>query len=104
MSSEEKASEALGVMIVGLGGAVATTAVAGIELLKQNLIGTEGLPLAALAPNLTEDLVRYNNIKFGGWDLHVADLAEAAAAHDVLTVKQFQATESVLREIKPLPA
>lgn len=104
MSSEEKASEGLGVMIVGLGGAVATTAVAGIELLKQNLIGTEGLPLALIAPNLTEDLARYDNIKFGGWDLHGADLAEAAAAHDVLTVKQFQAVESFLREIEPLPA
>ena len=38
----------LGVAIIGLGGAVGTTMVAGIELLKQGLIGTEGLPLADL--------------------------------------------------------
>jgi len=104
MSRQEKEPKTLGVMIVGIGGAVATTAIAGIELLKQNLIGTEGLPLAALEPVLTENLAEYDTIKFGGWDLHAADLAAAAATHDVLTVKQFQATKSILREIKPLPA
>ncbi|MBA2621345.1 MAG: hypothetical protein H0U87_09100, partial [Acidobacteria bacterium] len=43
----------LGIAIVGLGGAVGTTIVAGIELLKKKLIGTDGLPLAALPKNLT---------------------------------------------------
>jgi myo-inositol-1-phosphate synthase len=103
MSREEKESKTLGVMFVGIGGAVATTAIAGIELLKQNLSGTEGLPLASLAPDLIADLASYDSIKFSGWDLHAADLADAAATHDVLTVKQFQAAAAVLREIKPLP-
>ena len=56
-------------MIIGFGGAVASTAVAGIELLKNSKIGTEGLPLAVLPRNLTKDLVDYTNLKrrrFGG--------------------------------------
>ena len=94
----------LGVMIVGFGGAVATTAAAGIELLKQQKVGTEGLPLADLPENLTGELIDYAKIKFGGWDLHTDNLADAAAAHDILTVPQFNAVEAVLRRIKPLPA
>ena len=43
----------LGIMIIGLGGAVASTALAGIELLKNKKIGTEGLPLADFPENLT---------------------------------------------------
>jgi myo-inositol-1-phosphate synthase len=91
----------LGIAIVGLGGAVGTTMVAGIELLKKNTIGTEGLPLAGLPQNLIEDLADYKNLVFGGWDLHGANLASAAEEHDVLTHKQFVAVEAELRKIKP---
>jgi myo-inositol-1-phosphate synthase len=91
----------LGIAIIGLGGAVGTTIVAGIELLKKGKIGTEGLPLADLPENLIEDLAGYENIVFGGWDLHAANLASAAEEHDVLTHKQFVAVEEELRKIKP---
>ncbi len=91
----------LGLAIVGLGGAVGTTIVAGIELLKKGLIKTDGLPLAALSENLTADLARYENLVFGGWDLHAANLAAQAEEHDVLTHKQFVAVEKELRRIKP---
>jgi myo-inositol-1-phosphate synthase len=91
----------LGVAIIGLGGAVGTTMVAGIELLKKGLIGTEGLPLAELPENLTVDLAAYENIVFGGWDLFGEHLAKAAEEHDVLTHKQFVAVENELRKIKP---
>lgn len=94
----------LGVMIVGLGGAVATTAVAGIELLKIGAIGHEGLPLAVAPANLVQDLVDYENIVFGGWDLSADDLAQAAATHNVLTLPQYAAVSDVLSQIKPLPA
>jgi len=87
----------LGIAIVGLGGAVGTTIVAGIELLKKDLIGTEGLPLA----DLDFDLAYYQDIVFGGWDLNSATLSEAAAEHDVLTHKQFLAIEEELKKIKP---
>lgn len=91
----------LGIAIVGLGGAVGTTMVAGIELLKKGKIGTEGLPLAELDENLTKDLANYEGIIFAGWDLHGENLAAAAEEHDVLTHKQFVAVEEDLRKIKP---
>lgn len=94
----------LGVMIVGLGGAVATTAVAGVELLKQNVIGTEGLPLSQAPANLVGSLAEYPSLVFGGWDLCGDDLATAAATHNVLTLQQFQAASKTLETIRPLPA
>lgn len=94
----------LGVMIVGFGGAVATTAVAGVELLKQNAIGTEGLPLSQIPSQLRGGLAAYSDLVFGGWDLSGDDLATAAATHNVLTLQQFQASASTLQKLKPLPA
>jgi myo-inositol-1-phosphate synthase len=91
----------LGIAIIGIGGAVGTTMVAGIELLKKGLIGTEGLPLAEMDAELTKDLVTYDNIVFGGWDLFGEHLAKAAEEHDVLTHKQFVGVEDELRKIKP---
>lgn len=91
----------LGIAIVGIGGAVGTTMVAGIELLKKNLIGNEGLPLAESDKNLIEDLAEYKNIVFGGWDLFGENLARAAEEHEVLTHKQFVAVEADLKRIKP---
>jgi myo-inositol-1-phosphate synthase len=91
----------LGIAIVGLGGAVGTTMVAGIELLRQGLIGTGGLPLAGFAD---ADLVNYKDIAFAGWDLFGDHLSSAAEQHDVLTHKQFVAVDEGLREIKPWPA
>jgi myo-inositol-1-phosphate synthase len=91
----------LGIAVVGLGGAVGTTMVAGIELLKKGLIGTEGLPLADLPEDLIKDLSAYQDIVFGGWDLFGEHLARAAEEHDVLTYKQFIAVEEELRKIKP---
>lgn len=99
----EKPSK-LGLMIVGLGGAVATTAVAGIELLKLGVIGTEGLPMSQVPEDLTRGLADYESIVFGGWDLSPDDLSQAAATHNVLTLQQFQAAAPVLSQIKPLPA
>ncbi|MDQ3131723.1 MAG: inositol-3-phosphate synthase [Acidobacteriota bacterium] len=94
----------VGVMIVGFGGAVASTAVAGIELLKRGKIGTEGLPLAFLPKNLTENLADYENLVFGGWDMNADDLASAATTHNVLTLQQFHEVSEELQAAKPLAA
>ncbi len=88
----------LGIAIVGLGGAVGTTMVAGVELLKKGLIGKDGLPLADFE---IEGFAAYENIVFGGWDLFGEHLAKAAEEHDVLTHKQFVAVEAELKAIKP---
>lgn len=94
-------SRKLGIAIIGLGGAVGSTMVAGIELLKKGKIGTEGLPLADLDENLVKDLAAYENITFAGWDLFGEHLAKAAEEHEVLTLKQYAAIEEELRQIKP---
>ncbi len=91
-------------MIIGFGGAVASTAVAGIQLLKNGKIGTEGLPLAALPEYLIENLAAYENIVFGGWDINANDLATAATTHNVLTLQQFQEVSEQLQTSKPLAA
>jgi myo-inositol-1-phosphate synthase len=94
----------LGIAVIGFGGAVGTTMVAGIELLKLGKVDKTGLPLANLDENLTKDLVDYENIVFGGWDLNGDNLAKAAEEHDVLTHKQFVAVEEALLKIKPWEA
>ncbi|MGB7070601.1 MAG: inositol-3-phosphate synthase [Pyrinomonadaceae bacterium] len=91
----------LGIAVVGLGGAVGSTMVAGIELLKNGLIGPEGLPLAGLE---VDGLTAYEHIVFAGWDLFPEHLARAAEEHDVLSHKQFVAADEALRSIKPWPA
>ena len=95
------AQRKLGIAVVGLGGAVGTTMAAGIELMKQGVVGLEGLPLANLS---IDGLADYTDIVFAGWDLFGDHLAKAAEEHDVLTHKQFVAAETSLREIKPWPA
>ncbi|MDQ2746696.1 MAG: inositol-3-phosphate synthase [Acidobacteriota bacterium] len=94
----------LGIMVVGFGGAVASTAVAGIELLKRRKIGRDGLPLAALPAELTRGLADYDALVFGGWDMNGDDLAAAATTHNVLTLEQFHEVSEQMQSAKPLAA
>ncbi len=88
-----------GVAVVGLGGAVATTAVAGVEQLKLGTVGVAGLPLAHRT-----DLVPYDTLVFGGWDLNADDLAKAAHVHRVIEPAQIEAVAGPLERIEPWPA
>ena len=90
--------------IVGLGGAVATTAVAGIELLRTGHVGCQGLPLATLDETLTHPLAEYTDLIFGGWDFCDDDLAQAAQTHNVLDAEQFAAVAPMLAQQVPWPA
>ena len=103
MSASTTSSPRLGVAIVGLGGAVATTVAAGVTLLRAGAVETSGLPLAALDDALTRDLMPYGALTFGGWDFFDADLAEATLNHDVLSAKQFEAVRDDLARIRPWP-
>ncbi|GIU83116.1 MAG: inositol-3-phosphate synthase [Acidobacteria bacterium] len=94
------AGKKLGIAVIGLGGAVGTTMVAGIELLKKNKISKTGLPLA----DVKADLIDYEEIVFSGWDLFGADLAQAAKTHGVLSYEQLAEVEDFLKILKPLPA
>lgn len=92
----------VGVALVGLGGAVATTAVAGIELLRSGHAGTVGLPLAQAPADAVRELVSYESLYFGGWDLCPDDLARSARTHGVLSAEQVALAAS-LSAIKPWP-
>jgi myo-inositol-1-phosphate synthase len=94
-------TERLGVALVGLGGAVATTAVAGMELLKRGLTDTKGLPLAGVKG---AGLVDYGDLVFAGWDLYDDDLAKAAKNHAVLSESQLTAVAPVLGKMRPWTA
>lgn len=91
----------LGVAVVGLGGAVATTAVAGIEVIRRGANRLDGLPLADVSvPGLAD----YRDVVFGGWDLDGSDLASAAVHHRVLSDAQIGETREALSAIRPWPA
>jgi myo-inositol-1-phosphate synthase len=99
----------VGTAIVGLGGAVATTAVAGLELLRLGAVGADGLPLAGLTlgeASLEEatGLVGYDDLVIGGWDLDGSDLYKAAEQHGVLDARQLSQAEPLLSTLTPWPA
>ncbi len=89
----------VGAAVVGLGGAVATTAVAGVELMKLGMSGTDGLPLVSVP-----GLVPYESLRFGGWDINGDDLAKAAHLHRVLEPAQIESVATSLEQIVPRPA
>lgn len=100
----------VGVAVVGLGGAVATTAAAGLELLRLGAVGPAGLPLAGLTDptgRTLEDatgLVPYDGLVLGGWDLDDSDLAKAASVHGVLDHRQIELAGPGLSQVRPWPA
>ena len=91
----------LGVAVIGLGGAVATTAVAGLEMIRAGSNTLDGLPLAdRTAPGLAP----YGDLVFGGWDLSGEDLATAALGHGVVTQAELSDGASALKGMTPWPA
>ncbi len=94
--------ETLGIAIVGVGGGVATTVAAGLELLRTGAIGTDGLPLAEFAGRA--DLAPYAALRVAGWDLSDADLAAAAEHHAVVPEAQRARVAPALAAIRPWPA
>ena len=94
-------SERLGVAVIGLGGAVATTAVAGIEMIRAGSNDLQGLPLA---DRRVDGLADYRDLHFGGWDVAQDDLATAARRHGVIGDKELSNGASSLADLKPWAA
>ena len=93
--------ERLGVAIVGFGGAVATTAVAGIEMIRAGSNRQDGLPLANVS---VSGLANYRDIVFAGWDLNGDDLGSAAEGHGVLTKDDLEDGAATLKTMRPWAA
>jgi myo-inositol-1-phosphate synthase len=106
----------LGVLIPGMG-AVATTFIAGVELIKKGL----GEPIGSLTqlgtirlgkrtenrvPKIKElvPLAGSEDLVFGGWDALPDDAYEAAAVAGVLDKEHLNAVRDELKAIEPFPA
>jgi myo-inositol-1-phosphate synthase len=100
MLTHELADRRVGIAIVGVGGAVATTVAAGLELLRLGLADADGLPLAEAEC----DLAPYGGMVVGGWDVSAADLATASEIHGVLGPSELAAAGPALSAIRPWPA
>ena len=91
----------VGVLVVGRGGAVATTAAAGIEMLRAGSNDMAGLPLAGVS---APGIVAYRNLHFAGWDLHAENLDSAVREHRVLDREQSDLVSPALSKMTPWPA
>jgi myo-inositol-1-phosphate synthase len=94
-------SERLGVAVIGMGGAVATTAAAGIEMIRAGSNSLQGLPLADWQ---VPGMKAYRDIVFDGWDLCPDDLGTAAMRHRVIGEKELSNGASPLKEMRPWAA
>ena len=93
--------DGLGIAIIGMGGAVATTAIAGTLLIKNGLQDKTGLPLAQFKEL---GLMDYGSLKFNGWDIFDDNLYESAKKHAVLNKEQLEAIKGDLEKITPWKA
>lgn len=113
----EKPVGRLGVLIPGLGGAVSTTFLSGVEAVRRNL----ALPIGSLTQMGTirlgkrfeyripkiKDFVPLASLKdmvFGGWDIFPENCYEAALQARVLDNKDIDRVSPFLEKIKPWPA
>ena len=93
--------ERVGIAVIGLNGAVATTAAAGIAMIRAGSNDLSGLPLASRD---VEGMAAYRDLHFGGWDLSHDDLATAALKHGVLTESDLANGAPSLSDMRPWPA
>lgn len=105
----------LGILVVGLNGAVSTTFIAGTYLTRKGL----GEPIGSLTqmgtirigkrienrfPLIKEfvPLADLNSIVFGGWDIREETGYESAAYHKVLSNEDLDKIKDELHELKPM--
>jgi myo-inositol-1-phosphate synthase len=106
----------LGVLMPGMG-AVATTLMAGVEIVKKGLaepVGSLALLGTVRLGKRTEDrwpkikdfvpLAETGDLVFGGWDAFLDDAYEAAVTAGVLEKEHLNAVREELKEVRPFPA
>jgi myo-inositol-1-phosphate synthase len=98
----------LGVVIVGLNGAVASTLIAGVELMKRGLVPKRGMiterteHTEALTSML--DFAALDELVFAGWDVRFGSVFEAARHHRVFSAEQLAAVQQPLEQLQAWPA
>lgn len=111
------ASGKLGVLIVGLGGAVSSTFVVGTLATRKGLTKPIGsltqmatIRLGKRSENnfpLIKDVVPLSNLNdlvFGGWDIFPENVYDAAVHCEVLQQKDLDGVKEELQAIQPMPA
>lgn len=113
----EQAKGKLGVLVVGLGGAVSSTFIAGTLLARKG----EGVPVGSISQLATirlgkreenrfpkiKDVVPLTDMKdlvFGGWDLFEENVYQSAKHADVLSSEDLEKVKDELAAIKPMKA
>jgi|CZKU01.1.fsa_nt_gi myo-inositol-1-phosphate synthase len=100
----------IGVAIVGINGAVASTLVAGVELMKRGLAPRIGMVTertdACIADAITDllDFAPLEGLVFGGWDLQFADCYQGALHHRVFQPHVLEGVRAELERLRPWPA
>lgn len=104
----------IGVLIVGVGGAVATTLITGVLAARKGLAKPIG-SISQMAKMKTQDgvekfikdivpLAKLDDIVFGGWDIFPENAYEAACYAEVLKEKDIRPVKEELESICPMPA
>lgn len=113
----EKAEGKLGILIPGMGGAVSTTFLAGVEAVRRDL----SLPIGSLTqmgtvrlgkrfeyriPHIKEfvPLARLDDLVFGGWDVFPDNCYRAALQAGVLSREHLDPVRSFLEALEPWAA
>jgi myo-inositol-1-phosphate synthase len=100
----------IGLAIVGINGAVASTVIAGVEMMKRGLVPRLGMVTerteARIAESITEmlDLAPIDNLVFAGWDLQFANVYDGAIHHKVFPTHMLEKVRAELERIRPWPA
>jgi myo-inositol-1-phosphate synthase len=102
----------VGVVIVGINGAVATTLIAGVELMVRGLAPRLGMVTertgngSGLQEPLTTllDVAPLGDLVFAGWDVRFANVYEGALHHKALPREQLDLVKDKLQTITPWPA
>jgi myo-inositol-1-phosphate synthase len=109
-----RSGEKLAVLMPGMG-AVATTAIAGVEAVKAKLAQPVGCltqlghlvgDAGEVGPRLRDvlPLVSFEDMVFGGWDPFPDDAYQAALRANVLDRKHLDPIRARLEAVKPMPA
>jgi myo-inositol-1-phosphate synthase len=113
----QKAEGKVGVLIPGIGGAVSTTFLAGVEAVRRGL----ALPIGSLTqmgtirlgkryeyriPSIRDfvPLASLDDLVFGGWDIFPDNCYEAALQARVLKTEDLEPTRPFLEKLQPWPA
>jgi myo-inositol-1-phosphate synthase len=99
----------LGVVIVGINGAVASTLIAGVELMLRGLVPRVGMVTEGgddrVAESLTSllEFAPLEDLVFAGWDVKFSTVYDGALHHKVLSRDVLESVRDKLESITPWP-